>query len=437
MHAVIVSLPSNCKCGANSVVNQLVHRFSESIKTNRSLWLTSFLLSPVALLAVSTWKVRADMRLYYNYSSAIAQGQIPFRDFPVEYPPLALLPIALPQLFRVGSDEFFRHLYYVIFAAQNVILCGITAVIVLWMTQQQPKRNPQRTIAIFSLLVVLNATVILCRFDILPALLTALALWFVMICRPGLAGVSIWLGIMTKLYPVVLLPVLGLYYLTRRQYAEVAKFVGGSIVAVGMTLLPFLSIGLDHLLVITQYHQARGIQLESTAAGLILLARQFGWTTVEVITNYGAFHLISPIAEPILKVLPFVFFATWTLAVLSCFKRFQLERRSNYVTIHQSLLICSMLILLTFIVTSKVFSPQYLVWVLPFAPFLRTQQIRVFIAICVLTLAIFPFFYDSLIEMNFLAILLLNLRNITMVSLMAWLIADPFLRSINKPKVEI
>ncbi len=417
------------------MVNQLVQRFGESIKTNRSLWLASFLLIPIAFLATCSWAVRADMRLFYDYSSEIAQGQIPYRDFPVEYPPLALLPMVLPQFLRVGSDEFFRHLYYVIFSFENVVLCGITGVIVAKMARSQLKRDSRRTIAVFSLLVIANATMILCRFDILPALLTALALWFVIICRPSLAGIAIGLGIMTKLYPIILLPVLGLYYLTRRQYIEASKFLGGSVFAVGVTLLPFLTIGLGHLSITLQYHQARGIQLESIPAGLLLLAKQFGWTTVDVVINYGAYHIISPSAEPILKVLPFVFIVAWTLAVLSCFKRFQLERRSNYATIEQSLLACSMLILLTSITTSKVFSPQYLVWLLPFAPFLRTKQVHIFIAICILTLAIFPFSYDQLSEMNLLPVLLLNMRNFATVGLTAWLIADPFLRSSNKPEI--
>ncbi|MBE9009595.1 DUF2029 domain-containing protein [Pseudanabaenaceae cyanobacterium LEGE 13415] len=419
------------------MVNQLVQGFSGSFKANRSLWLATFLLIPIAVLAILPTAVRADMRLYYNYSLEIAQGKIPYRDFPVEYPPLALLPIVLPQLLKALPEQIFRYLYYVIFALQNVVMCVITGVIVAKMAKQQSKIDSTRTIAIFTLLAVLNALAILCRFDMLPALLTALAVWFVSIRRPTLAGVSIGLGIMAKLYPIILLPVLGLYYLTRRQFVEVSKFLGGSVLAVGASLLPFVPIGLGHLFVFTQYHQARGIQLESIAAGLILLAKQVGWVPVDIVLNYGAFHLVTPIAEPILKVLPLVFISAWTVAVLSCFKRFQLERRSNNATVTQTLLICSMLILLTFIVTSKVFSPQYLVWLLPFAPFLRTQQLRIFIAICVLTLAIFPFFYDSLIEMQLLGVLLLNLRNFATIGLTVWLIADPFLRSLKKPQAEV
>lgn len=421
-----------------NVVNQWVRHFRQSDKTIQSLWLASFLLIPIALLALINHHCRTDLTLYYRYSSKIAQGQIPYRDFSVEYPPLALLPMVLPQLLNVGFGESFRHVYLILFPLQNAILCGITGVFVAKMSDRYHSQPySRRTLAIFSLLVVINAPIILMRFDILPALLTSLGLWFVMICRPSLAGIFLGFGVMTKLYPVVLLPVLGLYYLMRRQYTNGLKLLGGSIFAVGIALLPFLPIGLGRLSLITQYHQARGLQLESIPSGLLLLAKQFGWSPVEIVANYGALHLNSPFAEPIIKVLPFLFLVFWTLAVLSCLKRFQLERRSNYATIEQSLLICTTLVLLTFIITSKVFSPQYLVWLLPFLPFLSRNQTATAIAICGLTLAIFPFSYDHLIEMKLVPILLLNLRNLAIVSLTVWLIVNPFWLSFSRSKAEI
>src|SRR5438874_10283001 len=40
--------------------------------------------------------------LYYSYSRNLLQGQMPYRDFSFEYPPLALLPIVLPHLIKLG-----------------------------------------------------------------------------------------------------------------------------------------------------------------------------------------------------------------------------------------------------------------------------------------------------------------------------------------------
>jgi hypothetical protein len=419
--------------GAVKVANRLMRLFKDSIKTNRSLWLVSFLLIPIVLVALVSHHLRPDLSLYYRYSSSIVQGQIPYRDFPVEYPPLALLPMVLPQLLT-GFVHSFRA-YLIGLMVQNALLCSAVGLLVAKIAARHHSQAfSRRTLAIYSLFVVINAPLILLRFDILPALLTVLALWFVIIARPSLAGIALGLGIMTKLYPAVLVPVVGLYYVMKRQYADVLKLMGGSIVAVGVVLLPFIPIGLNRLLLVSQYHQARGLQLESIPAGLLLLAKRWGWTTVEIVTNYGALHLKSPIADTIAKALPSLFLICWALAILSCFKRLQLERHSNYATIEQTLLICIALVLLTFIVTSKVFSPQYLVWLLPFMPFLHSKQLSIAIAMCILTLVIFPFSYSQLIEMKLLPILLLNLRNLAIVSLTLGLMVSPFWLSTSRSK---
>jgi hypothetical protein len=51
----------------------------------------------------------------------------------------------------------------------------------------------------------------------------------------------------------------------------------------------------------------------------------------------------------------------------------------------------SLAALLAFIVTNKVFSPQYLIWLVPFAPLLPRRQIVLFVAICVATMIISHF----------------------------------------------
>ena len=40
----------------------------------------------------------ADTPIYQRYGDAIANGQVPYRDFQLEYPPAALPVFALPSL---------------------------------------------------------------------------------------------------------------------------------------------------------------------------------------------------------------------------------------------------------------------------------------------------------------------------------------------------
>src|ERR671922_1247571 len=43
---------------------------------------------------------------YHRYGSAIVDGQVPYRDFRVEYPPGALPAFALPAVGKPGFDRF-------------------------------------------------------------------------------------------------------------------------------------------------------------------------------------------------------------------------------------------------------------------------------------------------------------------------------------------
>src|SRR5207249_2134955 len=107
----------------------------------------------------------------------------------------------------------------------------------------------------------------------------------------------------------------------------------------------------------------------------------------------------------------------------SCLARFHEEQVAGRVT-SESLVAYSVAALLAFIATNKVFSPQYLIWLLPFAPLLRLRQASALLAICALTIVLFPFDYDHLLSMELLPVLLLNLRNLLVVALLVWLMVD-------------
>ena len=50
--------------------------------------------------------LREDFTLDYFYSSQIINGHLPYQDFPVEYPPLAMLFITLPRLFVSNLSSY-------------------------------------------------------------------------------------------------------------------------------------------------------------------------------------------------------------------------------------------------------------------------------------------------------------------------------------------
>jgi hypothetical protein len=78
--------------------------------------------------------------------------------------------------------------------------------------------------------------------------------------------------------------------------------------------------------------------------------------------------------------------------------------------------------------TGKVFSPQYLLWIAPLLAVMRgvrrdmDRLFFVFLAAAGLTQVIYPLFYDQLGSMYPAMILLLNLRNALLVAVLAGLI---------------
>jgi uncharacterized membrane protein len=376
---------------------------------------------------VSPWHI-GDLALYYNDSAKVLQGLIPYRDFAIEYPPLALVAFMLPHLAALSHPLRFID-YAEIFLIESVLLSTLIAIALVWITERHAfSRPPRPTLALYALLVGVSAPLLPWRYDLFPALLTILALICVLQGRPAWAGLWVGLGIAAKLYPVVLLPIFGLYYLAGRHHRALLRMALGSAVAILLALLPFLFAftTLAQIFSFLSYHSLRGLQVESLPAGLIMLAFKGRLTTAEIAFNYGALHLASPWSQIILLLLPFAFIAMFSLVAVSAWGRFREEcaasdqRRASAETLVAYLFAA----LLAFIATNKVFSPQYIVWLLPFAPLLRTRQTLLFLAIVALTITVFPFDYNQLLAMQKVPVVLLNLRNLLVIVLLGWLVIE-------------
>lgn len=364
-----------------------------------------------------------DLHLYYESSLRLFQGQIPYRDFPFEYPPLALLPMVLPQLITLGQPLSFQS-YMGLFLLENAILSTLVALILLqFLRYSQLSYRPRWVLSIYLLFIIINAPLLPWRYDLFPALLTLLALLCVVVDRPTLAGLWLGCGITAKIYPIVLIPIFSAYYLAGRKYHELLRLLLATIGTTCLIILPFWLLAPGKILSFVQYHKLRGLQIETVPAGIISLAHIFRLTQVKQVYNYGANHLVSPLADSILKLQPFVFLTTFLIVIVCCLSRFQYERANTSVIAIESLVTYIFIALLTFTITNKVFSTQYMIWLLPFAPLLPRPQAAWMTAIFTLTTLLFPlYFYDSLVDLHPAGVLLLNLRNLLVVALLLWLL---------------
>ena len=76
--------------------------------------------------------------------------------------------------------------------------------------------------------------------------------------------------------------------------------------------------------------------------------------------------------------------------------------------------------MLVVILVNKVLSPQYLVWLLPFAALLPSRQSVLLLVIVVLTVLLYPLGFRALVSVQTPAVLALNVRNLLLVVYFAW-----------------
>lgn len=360
-----------------------------------------------------------DVWLYYRCAAALTQGLLPYRDFPLEYPPLANVAFVLP-LVPVAFKIVSYPTYVWLLLLTNTALSALGAFLGARMTPLLPARR-EAAAGLYVGLTLVCAPLLPWRYDLFPTLLTLLGLYAVLQKRPGLAGVWLGFGIAAKLYPVVLLPVLAIYYGVQGERRPLGRLLLGCASAVVIGVAPFLSAG-PKMLTFLQYHQHRGIEFESLPAGVILLAQQFGLTDVGIVFNYGAFHLVSPWSAPILSVLPFVFVLAFALVLARGVQAFRADQRAHGRVLPGTLISLIVAALLAFIATNKVFSPQYMIWLLPFVALLPRRAAVLLSVVFVLTILLFPFSLDPLLGLRLWAVLLLNLRNLLLVAALCGLL---------------
>jgi hypothetical protein len=209
-----------------------------------------------------------DVQEYFRYAQRTFEGQVPYRDFRLEYPPGALPVLLAPGPADHGYYDRFRMLMLALGAAAIALL-----VAVLFLAGADAAELAAGVLVPATLPFTLNPSFVVQRYDLWPAALVLLALFALLRGRRVLGLVTLGIGAAAKLYPLALVP---LAILMRRgrahAYRELAIFAAGALVLV----LPFAIVaprGIGHvgwLLV------RRPLHVESLGGSILLVAHQLG-----------------------------------------------------------------------------------------------------------------------------------------------------------------
>lgn len=343
--------------------------------------------------------ISEDMGLYFNGVEQWSNGKVPFKDFNLEYPPGALLLLSVPYVLSNTIES-----YKTSFTVFSLIF------ILIGFLLLYEKRKNWKMIIYGLLLLCMPSEMLFQRFDIFVAIITLAS--FVLLQRKYYFWSALLLGssIGMKFYPIVLVP---FFILDISILKQKIRYGASAILGLMLSIIPFATQGasIKGMLYFWEYNKNREIQLESTWSSLSLALRPWG-EAVEVYTAYGAKNLGSDHSKFFTSLAFFISIAILLACILYFWK---LKKKSAHTAVT-----VVFLYLLCFIFFNKVFSPQYLLWLIPFFPIAisfvslskKIFYTALFCIIIIITHLIVPTFYLDLIDLKEYAVNLLISRNL-------------------------
>jgi len=396
-----------------------------------------FLLLPALVIAVipaftptrSMFPSQGDVELYMKYAAAIVGGATPYTDVQVEYPPLAMVPMLVPWLVASLFGPVSLDQYKWAFAGWEALLVVGLGYVLLRIARLGAFSMPGLDTGVavgarLSILVAAAALAIAWRFDLFPALLLAIAVWATLADRPVAAGVALGLGVLAKLYPIAAGPALALAWFAPRDDSRLIRFGAATAVTIALGIAPFLVVAGTDSLTFLAYQSLRGLQIESIGGGFVVLMGLVQGTPIPTDAPYKAIEVMGPSVRPWLLALPIATIVGFGLLAWFGLRRARDEVRLDGRVPPTTIVSLATAAVLVVLVTNKVFSIQYVVWLVPFAVFLPGRQFWLAAAIVALTIPIHPLLYEQLIKQEALPVLVLNLRNGLVIALTALVFAD-------------
>jgi len=274
-----------------------------------------------------------DRWIYMLRGEWFPQHRLPYVDVPSEYSQIPTYLFGLLYLFIPTADV--QRVYFL----HSSIFSLLMLVSLFFTIRMLYTVFPERKWLAYLMLLPGTLYFTYNRFDILPAFLALWSLWSLRRQKFVATGILLGIGALTKWYPALLLPVYLSYDYTLYKRVNWKMILAFTVTGIVIALPTLLTGGLAALLSPYLLHAGRGLEQVSLPVLLRLLFWNIGLYPSTVLLTY--FFLA-------LQFLP---------APLSLFARIDTEEK---------LLQWNILVIGAFVLFSRIYSPQWLLWLMPF-----------------------------------------------------------------------
>lgn len=324
-----------------------------------------------------------------------ARPLLPWRDFAVEYPPGMLLLAVVPALFTANFET-----YFLLFSVEMEVMLTIAVALAVRTADALTPGAGRRALGLSIALTLALGCISVRRYDAGVALTIAAAVYGMATRRPIFAAVFLALGVALKGAPLLMAPVMLFWFASRRDWRGLALGAASGTLCLAAAGVAYLSVAGPHAIDAFAYHVDRPLQIETLYGGALMLLEPFSSHLVSLTYSYGS-HNVASAAEPWLRRAAGGLEIAALLAVYatSYFRiRDAADDRNRLLAVVWAASAC----FVAFMSVGKVFSAQYLAWLLPLGAVAGAatagRSWRRLLLANALTQTDYPFLYDFIIN---------------------------------------
>lgn len=396
------------------------------------MWTVFAVIHGVFLLLAGILSLRgeafSDTFIYRIWASVDFNESLVVGPSPWVYPILALIPMAIAELFGPAP---FLFIWVLMIAALNTLAVGK---LTNWGKKRETIPAGLWWIAFTALLAWLGFA----RVDGLTAPVVLIAL-SIGVASPFLTSVILSVATWTKVWPAAVVLALFTVVKQRVQVVLAGVLVTAVVVAVALAMN-----ALPKLLNFLLEQGDRGMQLEATftTPWLWMSVLGLGGARMYMNQDINSMQVDGPGSEVMSFLMQPLLIAAALLVAALVFWALHTGKRNGGADRTALLLFGSLALVTAFVVFNKVGSPQFMVWLAPAVAVGLSYQWKAWrvpatmlIGVAILTFLVYPLFYDALSHNNPAMAAVLTLRNLLLVVLFVWSVRQLFLMGRNPSRI--